>query len=51
MIRFAVEIFSAPPRENSAVTDPLGGKIGSVTFRRKAGKWYVAVGWDRGCGT
>lgn len=26
---------------------PLGGRLRSVTFRRKAGKWYVSVMWDR----
>jgi putative transposase len=25
----------------------LGGKLRSVTFRRKAGKWHVSVAWDR----
>lgn len=25
----------------------LGGKLRSVTFRRKAGKWYVSAAWDR----
>jgi hypothetical protein len=26
---------------------PLGGKLCSVTFRRKAGKWHVSAAWDR----
>jgi putative transposase len=25
----------------------LGGRLRSVTFRRKAGKWYVCVAWDK----
>jgi len=27
---------------------PLGGRLRSVTFRRKAGKWYVSCAWDLG---
>jgi putative transposase len=26
---------------------PLGGKLRSVTLRRKAGKWHVCAAWDR----
>jgi putative transposase len=27
---------------------PLGGRLRSVTFRRKAGKWSVSCAWDQG---
>jgi hypothetical protein len=26
---------------------PLGGRLRSVTFRGKAGKWYVSFAWDK----
>jgi putative transposase len=26
---------------------PLGGRLRSVTFRRKAGKWFTSVMWDK----